>query len=186
MVIRLNPQAKEIDKKLNDNINLYKGFYYFEERLLTSLADLEDEDLLTKRELLKILKYPYTSYDWMMYSNRRYYRKGLYPVLLSDYVQEFNIKGLTNKKFFYKKDIHHIKEFLEWWEVTKEVRKEQAEYKKTMRKYFGNPSETTKECINANFDCLKCPNNELCKNYKCTVSVKQFSKMVKFLFGRTH
>jgi hypothetical protein len=144
---------------------------------------LTDDDLVTQKEALKLLQYHHTSFNNLFNANKRYYKRGLYPILLTDYIQRIDVKHLTNKCFFYKKDLVHIKDFIEWFERAKEVRKQQAEYKRTMRKYYGDINATTKQCIISNFDCMNCPQCEICKNYKCDVSLKQFAKMVKFLFG---
>ena len=168
-------------RKLNKELdcNDFVNFFYYNERTFKELENLQDDDLITRLELKKILK---VNIEYFLYANKKYYKRKLYPVLLQDFIERHSYKNLANKVFIRGKNLHHFWEFKKWYDDLKTVRNKKNEYKKTMLLYYGNPSETTKECIENQYNCINCRNNYVCTKYKVKITQKQLAKMMSLLF----
>ena len=158
------------------------GFYVLEPRLTTELEKLDDDELISFRELSTILKIEYSKLYRAIHINRRHCKRGLYEVLLDKYIIKKKIK-CANKLFIKKSGVSHFREYFEWFENYRKVIKEKQEYKKAIQKYYGNPSQTTEYCIKANYDCAKCINAEICEIYKTQISQKKLAKTINAVFG---
>ncbi len=161
--------------------NACSKIYYIPDRLVLQLEKLEDNKYITAPEIQKFIKYKYISQ--FLSINKKYYLKGLYPIDLSNYIERLNIKELANKIIIKKENLQHFIDFANWWEEAKEIRKKQGEYKKALKKYYGDPSDATKECIAVNYNCSECSHVETCKLLKTEVTKKQFAKAISMFYG---
>lgn len=161
--------------------NAAGNVYYIPDRLAMQVEKLEDDKYITAPELQKFIKYNYISQ--FLRTNKKYFLKGLYPIDLGIYIEHLDIKNLANKIIIKKENLQHFIDFANWWEEAKEIRKKSSEYKRALRKYYGNPSDATKECIAVNYNCSECSHVETCKLLKTEVTKKQFAKAVSMFYG---
>lgn len=182
-----NLDIRERVKNIDDSFIVLKSenamgkVFYIPDRLALQVEKLENDKYITAPELQKFIKYKYISQ--FLSINKKYYLKGLYSIDLSNFIERLNIKELANKIIIRKENLQHFIDFANWWEEAKEIRKKQGEYKKALRKYYGNPSDATKECIAINYDCSECSHVETCKLLKTEVTKKQFAKAVSMFYG---
>ena len=124
---QIKDSIKNLDEKLFKEISINCDYpmFYFEERTLNSLDKLDDEDLITRPELIKILKIGNSSnFSWMLYSNMKYYKKNIYNCCLNDYIEKHKIFHVQNRFFVRKKNVKFFLDFVKWWNEVKRIKKE--------------------------------------------------------------
>lgn len=175
---------KEFDKNLFDliKINTYVNIHYLDFRIKNKIDKLEDDDYITLKELSYYLGVTRARLGYLLYSNRKYCKRDMYNVLLESFVEKHKFKKLANKIFIKKENIKHFQDYKAWLDEINEIRKNKAEYKKALLKYYGNPSQATKWCIEANYDCSQCVNREVCDMFKTNISQKSISKLINTVF----
>lgn len=186
----INQLIKDKVQELDNDFVLLKSkkafgnIYYIEDRLRMHIDEFADDKLITSTEIQKYIRYDNVSL--FIKVNNKYYLNGLYPVDLSQYIVRLDIKQLANKIMIKKEHLQHFIDFAEWWEEVKEIRKKKSEYRKAIKKYYGNPADATKECIAVNYNCSECINIDTCKLIKCEITQKQFAKAVSLFYGDKH
>ena len=182
----MNTIKSEVDK-IGKDLTLIRSnnapgrMYYIEDRLKMHLDNLDADSYITAPEIKKYIKYKNVSL--FIRTNNKYFLNGLYPVDLSQYIERLDIKRLANKIVVKKEHIQDFVDFANWWEEVKEIRKKKSEYRKAIKKYYGNPADATMECIAVNYNCSECSNVDTCKLIKTEVTKKQFSKAISLFYG---
>ena len=169
-------------KDLSNSMTIEKipctDFYYINARNKKQLDLLNPDDYISLTELKKYIT---RDINYLLNYNTKLYFKNMYPEYLREKIKKINIKKLSNKNFVLKKDVEKFIEFERFYNNLSLIRTKNAEVRKLMKKYYGNPSEVTQICIDANFNCAECRNLKTCKQLKTTISQKQVAQLMHLL-----
>lgn len=169
-------------KDLSNSMTIEKihctDFYYINVRNKKQLDLLNPDDYISLTELKNYIR---MDINYLLNYNTKLYFKNMYPEYLREKIKKINIKKLSNKNFVLKKDVEKFIEFERFYNNLRLIRAKNAEVRKLMKKYYGKPSEVTKICIDANFNCAECKNLKTCKQLKTTISQKQVAQLMHLL-----
>lgn len=175
--------TQNVAKCLSPTIQLdkpsWRPNYHVWERSKADIEQIDNEEYISGTELNAYLSY---EYGVLIKKNQLYFYRNFYPVDLKKFVKKIKIVGLINTIFVKKKDIDKFVEFDKFYCQVRKQQKERAEFRKALKKFYGRPSDITKDCIKANYNCSECSHINVCKPLKTDVNQKQIAQMMH-LFG---